>query len=173
MGNQPSGDGDESAVNDGNPSTPVPQKAKLGHPRPPSKLRDNFSTAAPIDTANSKRDAFPDLPTGPPKDKKDKKTQRLNKGELAKFFIIKEKLGAGNFATVRRVIRKKDKQVLAAKIISKKHLKRDELASLGDEVRILREMKHKHIVYLVEMFDTQKHLYLVMNYVQEASCSIV
>jgi len=85
------------------------------------------------------------------------------KGMLSKSYIIKKKLGKGNFAVVRLVERKSDGHHFAAKIIKKKNLKPDELATLTDEVEILRKLDHKNINKLIEIHDSKHHLYMVLE----------
>lgn len=65
---------------------------------------------------------------------------KLNKGKLAEKFIIREKLGRGNFSVVRRVIRKEDNKEFAAKIISTKTMSPQEIKDTHDEVDILAKV---------------------------------
>lgn len=88
---------------------------------------------------------------------------RLNTGKLAENYFIKDKLGKGNFAVVRRVIRKIDGQEFAAKIISKKHLSDQEVHELTNEVQVLSQCYHPNIVRLVDFIDTPRHLYIVLE----------
>merc|ERR1719187_1508035 len=90
-------------------------------------------------------------------------TKTPQKGKLSENYIIGKKLGKGNFAVVRLVQRKKDQKDFAAKIIKKKNLKPDELATLKDEVTILKRMDHPNINRLVDVYDTKYHLYMVLG----------
>jgi len=85
------------------------------------------------------------------------------KGKLAEKYIILEKLGRGNFAIVRKVKRKFDGKLFAAKIIKKKDLKARDMRYLHDEVRILKKLRHPNINTLIETIDTKNHLYLVLE----------
>ena len=51
---------------------------------------------------------------------------------------------SGNFAVVRRVIKKADEKEFAAKIISKRNLKQEELDTLNDEVNIMYKVGKKN-----------------------------
>lgn len=85
------------------------------------------------------------------------------KGKLAEKYIISEKLGRGNFAVVRKVQRKSDGKLFAAKIIKKKNLKERDMRKLHDEVKILQKLSHPNINTLIETFDTKHHLYMVLQ----------
>ena len=65
---------------------------------------------------------------------------KLNKGKLAEKFVIREKLGRGNFSVVRRVIRKEDQKEFAAKIISTRTMSPQEIKDTHDEVDILAKV---------------------------------
>merc|ERR1712228_312593 len=88
---------------------------------------------------------------------------KLNKGKLAERFIIREKLGRGNFSVVRRVIRKEDDKEFAAKIISKKSMTEQEIQDTHDEVDILAKLHHPNIVTLIDYIFTPRHLYIVLE----------
>ena len=92
-----------------------------------------------------------------------KKKSKLNKGKLAEEYFIKEKLGKGNFAVVRRVIKKTDGKEYAAKIISKKHLSEAEKEELDNECKILAKLNHPNIVGFSTIIQTPRHLYIVLE----------
>merc|ERR1719150_2631248 len=80
-------------------------------------------------------------------------------------YHIKKKLGQGNFALVRLCQRKTDKKEFAVKIIHKKRLaKPKQQASLEREVDILKKVSHPHCVQLEAIYETNNHLYLVLEY---------
>lgn len=91
------------------------------------------------------------------------KIRKLGKGEIHKHYDIKEKLGTGSFATVKRAIRKSDSKEFAIKIIKKDKLNSEELLVVHDEVDIMHKIKHPNCVQLHEMFETKKKLYMVME----------
>lgn len=96
-------------------------------------------------------------------DRKRESRPTPQKGKLSQLYVIKKKLGKGNFAVVRLIERKSDGAQFAAKIIKKKNLKPDELATLKDEVEILKKLDHPHINKLDEIYDTKHHLYMVLE----------
>jgi serine/threonine protein kinase len=64
---------------------------------------------------------------------------------------------------VKKVTHKKTKKDFAVKIIKKKNLNAEELATINDEVDILQKIDHPNIVKLYEIFDTSKFLYMVLE----------
>jgi serine/threonine protein kinase len=70
---------------------------------------------------------------------------------------------SGSFAVVKKVTHKKTKKDFAVKIIKKKNLNAEELATINDEVDILQKIDHPNIVKLFEIFDTSKFLYMVLE----------
>jgi len=85
------------------------------------------------------------------------------RGKLAEYYVILNKLGRGNFAVVRKVQRKSDGKFFAAKIITKKSMKPKDVQKLGEEVNILKQLSHPNINRLIETFDTKNHLYIVLE----------
>uniref|UniRef100_A0A6A7GDE1 non-specific serine/threonine protein kinase n=1 Tax=Hirondellea gigas TaxID=1518452 RepID=A0A6A7GDE1_9CRUS len=89
--------------------------------------------------------------------------KKLRKEEILKSYDIKEKLGTGSFAVVKKGIRKKDGAEFALKIVKKKNLNAEELMTINDEVEIMNQISHKNVVRLIEIYDTPKNLYMVLE----------
>jgi len=89
--------------------------------------------------------------------------KKLKKDEIAKYYEIKEKLGTGSFAVVKRAVSKSDGKQFAIKVIKKTKLNTEELAVVHDEVEIMHKINHPHCVQLYEMFETSKKIYMVME----------
>jgi len=89
--------------------------------------------------------------------------RKLRKDEITKFYDIKDKLGTGSFATVKRATRKADGKQFAIKVIKKAKLNEAELEVVHDEVEIMHKIQHKHCVKLYEIFETSKRIYMVME----------
>lgn len=85
------------------------------------------------------------------------------KEEIKKYYDIKDQLGTGSFAVVKRAIRKSDQKEFAVKVIKKQKLTPEELAVVHDEVEIMHKINHPHCVKLFEIFETTKRLYMVME----------
>jgi calcium/calmodulin-dependent protein kinase I len=79
-------------------------------------------------------------------------------------YDLHEKLGSGTFATVRRIVNKKDpSDEKALKITSLRNLKTEEVAALRNEVTILQEIQHDNVVRLYENFQTKDKIYMVQD----------
>lgn len=85
------------------------------------------------------------------------------KTSIHKQYDVKEKLGMGSFATVKRCIKKSDKTEFAVKIIKKAKLSQEELDVVQDEVTIMKSIDHPNCVKLFDMFETPKKVYMVLE----------
>ncbi len=87
------------------------------------------------------------------------------KGKLQKLYKVKEKIGSGTFSTVRRGIRRGDKQEIAIKIITKTDLNDTEARLIKREIGVMEKLSnHQNIVKLYDIFETTHHLYLIIEY---------
>jgi calcium/calmodulin-dependent protein kinase I len=89
--------------------------------------------------------------------------KKIGKNEIKKHYDIKEKLGTGSFATVKRAVRRSDGTEFAIKIIKKDKLNSEEIAVVHDEVEIMHKIQHNNCVQLYEMFETKTKLYMVIE----------
>lgn len=78
-------------------------------------------------------------------------------------YTVKEKLGTGNFAVVKRAVRKADQQEFAVKIIKKNKLKEDDLAAIASEIEIMKQINHPNCMALIEVFQSRTKAYLVIE----------
>jgi calcium/calmodulin-dependent protein kinase I len=74
-----------------------------------------------------------------------------------------ELLGTGSFGVVNHATRKSDSKTFAIKTIKKVQLSAEDLNSIQDEVDILRRVQHPGCVALVEVFESPKTIYIVME----------
>lgn len=97
----------------------------------------------------------------------------FTKTELVKNYTIGVHLGSGNFAEVRKGT-PKDKskittnglaipKVVAIKIIDKSKV--EDMKDIQTEIDILFKLSHPNIISLFEIYDSPKHMNLVMEYV--------
>lgn len=85
--------------------------------------------------------------------------------EVTQQYEIGQIIGDGNFAVVHQCSHKATKAQFALKIINKSKCKGKE-AMIASEVAILRKVKHKNIIQLIDDFDYTNELYLVMELVK-------
>jgi tRNA A-37 threonylcarbamoyl transferase component Bud32 len=80
------------------------------------------------------------------------------------LYRLKGVLGTGAFSTVREGFhRSSDIISYAVKCINRKKLSEEDEAALLDEVSILKEMRHQHIIRLFDFFTEPATYYLVME----------
>ncbi|CAN7939634.1 unnamed protein product, partial [Ixodes hexagonus] len=84
---------------------------------------------------------------------------------VGRLYSLQEMLGDGNFAQVFQCVRRDTGVEYALKIIDKDKCKGKE-QMIANEVAILRRVQHRNIVQLVEEFDFDSELYLVMELVK-------
>ncbi|XP_064403179.1 MAP/microtubule affinity-regulating kinase 3-like isoform X2 [Halichondria panicea] len=82
---------------------------------------------------------------------------------VGKYKLLKT-IGKGNFAKVKLAKHMPTGQEVAIKIIDKTQLNPGSLQKLFREVRIMKYLDHPNIVKLFEVIETEKTLYLVMEY---------
>ncbi|TSK17861.1 Serine/threonine-protein kinase SIK1 [Bagarius yarrelli] len=89
---------------------------------------------------------------------------RVGKPLQVGFYDIIRTLGKGNFAVVKLARHKVTKTQVAIKIIDKTHLKASDVDKLKREVKIMKHLKHPHIVKLYQVMETENMLYIVTEY---------
>ncbi|XP_067942404.1 MAP/microtubule affinity-regulating kinase 3-like isoform X3 [Watersipora subatra] len=82
---------------------------------------------------------------------------------IGKYKLIKT-IGKGNFAKVKLAMHVPTGREVAIKIIDKTQLNPSSLQKLYREVRIMKALDHPNIVKLFEVIQTEKQLYLVIEY---------
>ena len=84
-------------------------------------------------------------------------------------YELGDTLGTGAFAVVRLCTLKETGDRYAMKVIEKKKFALNHGSKrtgvLMDEVRILQKLNHPHIIKIHDVYDTDKHLYLVLELV--------
>jgi calcium/calmodulin-dependent protein kinase I len=80
------------------------------------------------------------------------------------LYRLKGVLGTGAFSTVREGYHRTNSSIgYAVKCINRKKLSEEDEAALLDEVSILKELKHQHIIRLFDFFEEASTYYLVME----------
>jgi len=82
---------------------------------------------------------------------------------VGKYRLIKT-IGKGNFAKVKLAKHLPTGREVAIKVIDKTQLNQTSLQKLFREVRIMKFLDHPNIVKLYEVIETDKTLYLIMEY---------
>ncbi|KAL7646438.1 UNVERIFIED_CONTAM: hypothetical protein RMT77_003351 [Armadillidium vulgare] len=90
-------------------------------------------------------------------------SSRSRPEEIGKYRLMKT-IGKGNFAKVKLAKHIPTGKEVAIKIIDKTQLNPNSLQKLFREVRIMKILDHPNIVKLFQVIETEKTLYLVMEY---------
>ena len=81
--------------------------------------------------------------------------------KFGEIYELQGQLGSGAFATVHKAFSKTGGQEVAVKVFMKKGMDSDEVANVRQEVKILEECDHPHILRFVSFFDEGQSYYLV------------
>lgn len=76
---------------------------------------------------------------------------------------MKEPLGKGKFGLVRAAIHKKTGKAVAVKLMSKKEMTVSDVELQRREIEILKMCQHPHIIRLLDIFENQDNIYIVME----------
>ncbi|KAK3097997.1 hypothetical protein FSP39_015178 [Pinctada imbricata] len=80
------------------------------------------------------------------------------------YYEIERTIGKGNFAVVKLATHIATKTKVAIKIIDKTQLDDDNLTKIFREIKIMKLLKHPHIIRLYQVMETERMLYLVTEY---------
>ncbi|CAI2382573.1 unnamed protein product [Moneuplotes crassus] len=109
-----------------------------------------------------------------PRSKANKKLKKLIRTTFARtnkapdttseFYKVGKVLGRGAFGKVNLTIHRLTEEMVAIKSLNKEFLT-DEVSrkKVMKEVKILKKMRHKNIIQLLDTFETQKHIIFVME----------
>jgi calcium/calmodulin-dependent protein kinase I len=84
--------------------------------------------------------------------------------DVEKAYKLGKDLGTGNFAVVKLAVKRDTNEKFAMKIINKALCAGKE-DMIETEIAVLKKVKHKYIVGMLEEFDTPDKLYLVLDLV--------
>ncbi|XP_060736961.1 serine/threonine-protein kinase MARK1 isoform X1 [Tachysurus vachellii] len=138
-----------------------------------------MSTRTPLPTVNERDtenhtsvDGYPDPPAPPAKSASRQSLPRCRNSvasitddqpHIGNYRLLKT-IGKGNFAKVKLARHILTGREVAVKIIDKTQLNPTSLQKLFREVRIMKILNHPNIVKLFEVIETEKTLYLIMEY---------
>ena len=85
---------------------------------------------------------------------------------LFDFYEVKEALGKGKFGTVKLGVHKKTSRKVAIKIMKKKEMTTQDIELQKREIEILKICQHPNICRLLDVFENQEYIYIVMEYLE-------
>nr|CAB3236351.1 serine/threonine-protein kinase DCLK1 [Phallusia mammillata] len=89
----------------------------------------------------------------------------INRGDIESRYEIGKTIGDGNFAVVKECRLRNTESEYAMKIIDKSKLKGKE-DMIENEIAIMKNCHHPNIVRLIEEFETEDEIYLVLEYIK-------
>jgi len=125
-----------------------------------------------VETTSTAETSKPQSTTSPKKQEvkeaKDPKSSRkiegAEEGNIRDKYIIGDELGRGGFSIVYKAVRKSDDQKVAVKIVQKT-LIREDIKLLRREIEIMKSVHHPHILSLIEIYEDNESVYIVMELV--------
>ncbi|ETO20606.1 protein kinase-PH domain-containing protein [Reticulomyxa filosa] len=82
------------------------------------------------------------------------------------YYTIGEVLGKGHFSVVHSGTHKTTNKKYAIKVIEKKSIDARERLALRNEIAIMKLVKHPYIINMIDVFEDQKMIYMVMALVE-------
>jgi serine/threonine protein kinase len=82
---------------------------------------------------------------------------------LFDFYEIKETLGKGKFGLVKSAVHLKTGKYVAVKVMSKKEMTVSDVELQRREIEILKMCQHPSIIRLLDIFENQDYIYIVME----------
>jgi len=79
------------------------------------------------------------------------------------MYDFRNTLGKGHFSVVKLAQHVISKDMVAVKIIDKATLQTDELEHLHHEVRVMKLLRHPHVIRLYQVCNTNTKLYLILE----------
>jgi len=81
-------------------------------------------------------------------------------------YKLGDEIGSGAFSSVFKCTRKQDGKEFAVKIISKENFGETDKINLKNEISILKLVSHPNIIHMDGFFETQTHIYFVIEFVK-------
>lgn len=72
-------------------------------------------------------------------------------------------MGKGKFGLVKSAIHKKSRKPVAVKVMSKKEMSVQDVELQRREIEILKMCQHPHIIRLLDIFENQDYIYIIME----------
>jgi len=104
-------------------------------------------------------------PKAPPKKaiKKDSIVERNTSSgkHFNEVYKLGKQLGEGAFSVVKEGQNRQTHESYAIKIVTKAKLSKEDEIALRDEIDVLKDMEHRHIIRLYDVFEEPQHYFMV------------
>jgi len=138
-------------------------KGAKTEPKDVSNSPETNKQEAKIDTVPKKSDGNT---TAKKKDTEvnKRKIEGAEDGDIKDKYIIGDEIGRGGFSVVCEATRKDDGEKYAVKIVEKTLIQED-IKLLKREIEIMKKVDHVNILKLIEIFEDDENVYIVMELV--------
>ena len=79
-------------------------------------------------------------------------------------YKVHNLIGKGAFGKVALATHKLTNKLVALKMMDKTALKPGQLEKIIGEVKLMSSIRHRHVIRLLEVFETKHHLFMVLEY---------
>jgi len=93
-----------------------------------------------------------------------RKIEGAEDGDIKDKYIVGDEIGRGGFSVVCEATRKEDGEKFAVKIVEKTLIQED-IKLLKREIEIMKKVDHVNILKLIEIFEDDENVYIVMELV--------
>ncbi|GAM19693.1 hypothetical protein SAMD00019534_028680 [Acytostelium subglobosum LB1] len=95
-----------------------------------------------------------------------KNISRKKGSKIEDYYEFGNEIGRGAFSVVGLGTHKETGAQVAIKAIAKQHVAEADMKRFTTEIQIMKKLKHKNIIQLIEVFDSPEYLYLVLELVR-------
>jgi hypothetical protein len=92
--------------------------------------------------------------------------EAIGYASLTDYYEVKEAVGKGKFGTVKLGVHKKTGKKVAIKVMKKKQMTLQDIELQKREIEILKICQHPSIIRLLDVFENQDYIYIVMEYLK-------
>ncbi|KAJ3060455.1 Serine/threonine-protein kinase, partial [Quaeritorhiza haematococci] len=87
-----------------------------------------------------------------------------NNNYVGEYILVGQEIGRGSFANVYLARSPSSGRLVAVKSVLREKLNRKLAENLESEIAILKRIQHDHIVGLLDIVKTDRHIHLIMEY---------
>jgi len=92
--------------------------------------------------------------------------QRAASRRIEDYYNLGKLIGEGGFAKVVVGTDSETNEKFAVKVISKQNSDDEEMEFLARELNIMKRVNHPNVIQTFDIFDSKKHLYIVLEYME-------
>jgi serine/threonine protein kinase len=89
--------------------------------------------------------------------------QAIGYSNLLDFYDVQETIGKGKFGLVKSAYHRKTGKRVAVKVMSKNEMQVADVELQRREIEILKMCQHPNIIRLLDLFENEDHIYIVME----------